>query len=79
MVSVERVTGQRPVGWNANAMRNSTNTLEILQELGFIYFIDDLSRDEPFIIPLQKGDICAVLYTAHLNDLHSLLNVYGSC
>jgi peptidoglycan/xylan/chitin deacetylase (PgdA/CDA1 family) len=76
MVSVERVTGQRPVGWNANAMRNSINTLEILQELGVTYFIDDLSRDEPFIIPLQKGDICAVPYTAHLNDLHNLLNVY---
>jgi hypothetical protein len=45
--------------------------------LGFIYFIDDLSRDEPFIIPLPKGEICAVPYTAHLNDLHNLLNIYN--
>jgi len=57
-------------------MRNSINTLEILQELGFTYFIDDLSRDEPFIIPLPKGEICTVPYRAHLNDLHNLLNVY---
>jgi peptidoglycan/xylan/chitin deacetylase (PgdA/CDA1 family) len=28
--SVERVTGQRPVGWNAHSLRNSANTLEIL-------------------------------------------------
>ena len=76
VASVERITGQRPTGWNANAMRNSINTLEILQELGFAYFIDDLSRDEPFIIPLPKGQICAVPYTAHLNDLHNLLHVY---
>jgi peptidoglycan/xylan/chitin deacetylase (PgdA/CDA1 family) len=77
VASVERITGQRPVGWNAHAMRNSVNTLEILQELEFIYFIDDLSRDEPFIIPLPKGEIGVVPYTAHLNDLHNLLNVYN--
>jgi hypothetical protein len=33
VASVERITGQRPIGWNANATRNSINTLEILQEL----------------------------------------------
>jgi len=55
VASVECITGQHPVGWNANAMRNSINTLDIPQELGFTYFIDDLSRDEPFIIPLQEG------------------------
>jgi hypothetical protein len=53
------------------------NTLEILQELGFTYFIDDLSRDEPFIIPLPAGEIVAVPYTAHLNDLHNLLQIYN--
>jgi hypothetical protein len=57
-------------------MRNSINTLEILRELDFIYFIDDLSRDEPFIIPLPNGEIGVVPYTAHLNDLHNLLPVY---
>jgi len=74
---VERVTGMRTVGWNAHGMRNSANTLEILQELGFTYFIDDLSRDEPFIIPLRVGEIVAVPYTAHLNDLHNLLQIYN--
>jgi peptidoglycan/xylan/chitin deacetylase (PgdA/CDA1 family) len=74
--SVERVTGQRTVGWNAHSLRNSANTLEILRELGFTYFIDDLSRDEPFIIPLSRGEIAAVPYTAHLNDLHNFLHRY---
>jgi hypothetical protein len=43
MASVERITGQRPVGWNAHALRNSVNTLETLQELDFIYLA--LSRN----------------------------------
>jgi peptidoglycan/xylan/chitin deacetylase (PgdA/CDA1 family) len=76
VASVECITGERPVGWNAHALRNSANTLEVLQELDSIYFIDDLSRDEPFIIPLPKGEICAVPYTAHLKELHNLLAVY---
>ena len=57
IASVERITGQRPVGWNAHAVRNSISTLEIPRELNFVYFIDDLSRDEPSIIPLPKGEI----------------------
>jgi hypothetical protein len=76
IASVERITGQRPVGWNAHAVRNSINTLEILRELDVNYFIDDLSRDEPFIIPLRVGEICAVPYAAHLNDLHNMLHLY---
>ena len=32
--TIERVTGQRPVGWNAFYLRNSVHTLEILQDLG---------------------------------------------
>jgi peptidoglycan/xylan/chitin deacetylase (PgdA/CDA1 family) len=34
---IERITGFHPVGWNAAGLKNSPNTLEILQELGFLY------------------------------------------
>ena len=44
---IEKITGQRPVGFNAFWMRHSENTLKILQDLDFIYHVDDLSRDEP--------------------------------
>jgi peptidoglycan/xylan/chitin deacetylase (PgdA/CDA1 family) len=47
IASVERATGTRPVGFNAFWMRQTPRTLSILQDLGFIYHIDDLSRDEP--------------------------------
>jgi peptidoglycan/xylan/chitin deacetylase (PgdA/CDA1 family) len=69
--TITRVTGQRPVGWNAYWMRNSVHFLETLQELGFLYHIDEPSHDEPFIIPVHGKDFVTVPYTLHLNDIVS--------
>src|SRR5438270_13810517 len=52
-------------------MRNSSRTLDILQSLGFLYHIDEPSRDEPFIVPLKGGDFVTVPYTFHMNDIVS--------
>lgn len=67
--TLERITGQRPVGFNAFWMRHSKETLKILQELGFIYHIDDLSRDEPSIIPVEGKPFVVVPYTLRNNDI----------
>lgn len=67
--AVERVTGQRPLGYNCNWLRRSPNTLSILRELGLIYHIDDLSRDEPFVVPVDGADFVVVPYTLHCNDI----------
>jgi peptidoglycan/xylan/chitin deacetylase (PgdA/CDA1 family) len=67
--AVEKITGQRPRGYNCNWLRRSTNTLSVLQELGFQYHIDDLSRDEPFIVPVDGKDFAVVPYTLHCNDI----------
>jgi peptidoglycan/xylan/chitin deacetylase (PgdA/CDA1 family) len=67
--TVETVTGERPVGWNAYWMRNSPRTLDILQSLGFKYHIDEPSMDEPFIVKLKAGDFVTVPYTFHMNDI----------
>lgn len=48
--TIQRVTGTRPVGFNAFWLRGTPNTLGILKELGFIYHIDDISRDEPVTV-----------------------------
>jgi len=69
--SIVRATGEVPRGWNAYWMRNSQHTLDILQELGFTYHIDEPSRDEPFINRLRGGDFVTVPYTFHLNDIVS--------
>jgi peptidoglycan/xylan/chitin deacetylase (PgdA/CDA1 family) len=69
--SIVRATGKRPIGWNAYWMRNTPRTLDILQSLGFVYHIDEPSRDEPFIVTLKGGDFVTVPYTFHLNDIVS--------
>jgi len=67
--AVKNATGFTPVGYNANWLRRGENTLKILQELGFTYHIDDLSRDEPFIIKVNKKDFAVIPYTIRCNDI----------
>jgi peptidoglycan/xylan/chitin deacetylase (PgdA/CDA1 family) len=67
--SIERATGTRPVGFNAFWLRGTPQTLEILQSLGFIYHIDDVSRDEPFLINVHDKPFAVVPYTLHMNDI----------
>lgn len=66
---IEKITGQRPTGFNAFWMRHSRNTLEILQDVGFTYHIDDLSRDEPSITPVRGKPFAVVPYTLRNNDI----------
>jgi peptidoglycan/xylan/chitin deacetylase (PgdA/CDA1 family) len=66
---VEQVTGQRPIGYNCNWLRRSPNTLSLLQELGYLYHIDDVSRDEPFIESVNDKDFVVVPYTLRDNDI----------
>lgn len=67
--SMLRATGSRPVGFHAFCLRRTPNTLEILQDLGFLYHIDDVSRDEPFLIPVRGKPFIVVPFTIHMNDL----------
>jgi peptidoglycan/xylan/chitin deacetylase (PgdA/CDA1 family) len=69
VASIERATGTRPLGFNAFWLRGTPHTLEILQELGFIYHIDDVSRDEPFLISVKGKPFAVVPYTLHMNDI----------
>jgi len=67
--AIKKVTGVQPTGYNANWLRRGENTLNILSELGFTYHIDDLSRDEPFIILVKNKDFVVVPYTLRNNDI----------
>src|SRR3984893_6735964 len=69
VASIERATNTRPLGFNAFWLRGTPHTLEILQELGFIYHIDDVSRDEPFLINVKGKPFAVVPYTLHMNDI----------
>jgi len=67
--AIKQITGFDAAGYNANWLRRGENTLKILQELGFKYHIDDLSRDEPFIIKVNNHDFAVVPYTLRCNDI----------
>jgi peptidoglycan/xylan/chitin deacetylase (PgdA/CDA1 family) len=67
--SILRATGTRPVGFNAFWLRGTPRTLDILQDLGFLYHIDDVSRDEPFLVPVRDKSFVVVPYTIGMNDI----------
>lgn len=69
---VESITGQRAVGYNCNWLRRSVNTLKVLQDLGFLYHIDDVSRDEPFTTHVRGKRFAVVPYTLRNNDIVNL-------
>lgn len=67
--AIKTITGETQIGYNCNWLRRSVNTLPLLQELGFLYHIDDVSRDEPFLIPVNGQDFVVVPYTLRNNDI----------
>jgi peptidoglycan/xylan/chitin deacetylase (PgdA/CDA1 family) len=69
IAAIEAATGVRPTGFNAFALRNGPNTLDILAALGIRYYIDDISRDEPSIISAGGRDFGVVPYTRRNNDI----------
>jgi len=70
--TVEAITGQRGRGYNANWLRRSPNTLKVLQELDFLYHIDDLSHDEPFVSSVRGKDFVIIPYTLRNNDIANI-------
>jgi peptidoglycan/xylan/chitin deacetylase (PgdA/CDA1 family) len=63
------LTGTRPVGFNAFALRGSPRALDILQDLGYLYHTDNLSRDEPFFVTVKGKPFGVVPYTKRNNDI----------
>lgn len=72
--TVAAITGQRATGYNCNWLRRSPNTLKVLQDLGFVYHIDDLSRDEPFVTKVRGKNFVVIPYTLRNNDI---VNIEG--
>jgi peptidoglycan/xylan/chitin deacetylase (PgdA/CDA1 family) len=77
--AIQRATGARPIGFNAPGMRATPETFGILQDLGFLYHTDDLSRDEPFVIAVKAKPFVVVPYTFQLNDLQNFENRWRTC
>ena len=66
--TISRVTGSRPVGFYGSSCGLPSNMLGVLQELGFLYHEDDLSRDEPFLISVRNQPFVVIPHALALND-----------
>lgn len=69
VAALRKTTGRQAVGYNCNWLRRGPNTLKVLQDLGFTYHIDDLSRDEPFVTLVRGRKFAVVPYTLRCNDI----------
>lgn len=64
--SIERTTGQRPLGWNSRIP--SLQTRELLIESGFLYDSDSYSDDLPYSVKVKGNRFLTIPYTIDTND-----------
>lgn len=72
---LKKLLGKEQWAIIANWLRRSPNTLKVLQDLDFLYHIDDLSHDEPFITSVRGKDFVVMPYTLRNNDI---VNISGN-
>ncbi|MDX1604765.1 MAG: allantoinase PuuE [Candidatus Competibacterales bacterium] len=66
--AIERVTGERPLGWYTG--RNSPNTRRlVVEEGGFLYDADDYNDDLPFWTAFGDRHHLVIPYTLDANDM----------
>jgi putative urate catabolism protein len=68
ITSIEKLTGQRPLGWYTG--RTSENTQRIVaEEGGFLYDADSYADDLPYWVKAGERDHLIVPYTLDANDM----------
>ena len=67
-MSIERSTGVRPVGWLSRYLHTS-ETRRLLSEEGYLYHMDDYSRDEPFFDASLSKPMVVLPYALDSNDM----------
>jgi peptidoglycan/xylan/chitin deacetylase (PgdA/CDA1 family) len=67
--SIQRATGARPVGFNSALPNATLQMVETLQDLGFVYHSDDVSRDEPFLVSARGKPFVVIPHALGISDL----------
>ncbi|MFD2077607.1 Polysaccharide deacetylase [Actinopolymorpha cephalotaxi] len=65
--TIQKATGQRPLGWMGPALTETLATPRLLADLGLQYVLDWTADDQPFA--LNVPGMLSVPYTVELNDL----------
>lgn len=66
--SILKTTGTRPVGWLSRYL-HTAETRRLLSEEGYLYHMDDFSRDEPFMDHSLKKPMVVLPYALDSNDM----------
>ena len=66
--AIERITGQRPVGWYTGRVSPHTRRL-VVEEGGFLYDLDSYADDLPYWVEVQGKPHLVVPYTLDNNDM----------
>ena len=73
VAEIERLTGQRPVGWNCR-YGPSVNTRELLvEEGGFLYDSDAYNDDLPYFVDVGARQHLVIPYTKTYNDVRFVM------
>ena len=74
---IEKLTGQRPLGWYCR--EPSVNTIELLvEEGGFLYDSDIYNDDLPYYVNVRGKKFLLVPYSLDVNDFHYLSNRFAN-
>lgn len=77
VASIERLTGQRPVGWYCR--EPSENTIELLvEEGGFLYDSDIYNDDLPYYVKVNDKNFLLIPYAPDTNDFHYFSNRFSN-
>lgn len=70
--TIERVTGQRPVGWYTGRISDNTRRL-VVEEGGFLYDSDSYADELPYWVEVDGKQHLVIPYTLDVNDFKFLL------
>jgi peptidoglycan/xylan/chitin deacetylase (PgdA/CDA1 family) len=69
--TIRRVTGQKPIGWNAYWLRSSLHVLDSLQNLGLLDHGGEPTRDAPFLVAAPGSEFATLPYAFRVNNVVS--------
>src|SRR5260370_30780321 len=68
IAAIERLTGERPLGWYTGRTSENTQRL-VAEDGGFLYDADSYADDLPYWVKVAGGDHLVVPYTLDANDM----------
>ncbi|MFQ5913437.1 MAG: polysaccharide deacetylase family protein [Nitrospinota bacterium] len=71
--AIQRITGERIVGWRCPLVQPSQNTLRILCDEGFVWDSDFLNYDLPYMLTIGDKELVEIPYTFSTDDFPFLI------